>query len=271
MTTLRKAYVNTSGGQLHFRYVRGPGAPLILLHRTPIGSVSFEPLMSALAGWRGLYALDTPGFGGSFDPSANPNVVDYATWMREALDGLALGRYHLFGHHTGTHIAVELALQAPEHCLSLALNGVLFIDATERAAFRAAIAPAALPDAEGHYLTSTWKTLRQYFTRFDPVLVNAEFAAALRSRVGRDQAFAAILQQDFPARLAQVRCPILAMAASDDPLQSYLARVPQQIPSVSTVTHGPAGIAAPELATQELAALLRGFIERSEAQPGRQP
>ena len=39
---------------------------------------------------------------------------------------------------------------------------------------------------------------------------------ALRSRPGIYQAFRAIWQQDFPAVLAQARCPVLAMSAEDD-------------------------------------------------------
>jgi pimeloyl-ACP methyl ester carboxylesterase len=265
MSPIRKAYVDTSSGQLHFRYLHGPGEPLLLFHRTPVGSACFEPLMSALAGWRAVYAFDTPGFGSSFDPPGMPSTSSYAQWMMTAIDALAIDGYHLFGHHTGTHIAVEIALAQPQRCRSLQINGVLFVDSAERAALRNMVQNAAKIDTDGQYLQTTWATVKSFFTAFDAELVHSEMLGALRAIRGRDQAFAAIFAQDFPALLARVSCPVLAMAAVDDPLHGFLQRIPAAIPTARVRTHGPAGIAAPEQATQELAIIVKEFVDNLPA------
>lgn len=261
---IRKAYVDTRGGQLHFRYVRIAGRselePLILLHRTPTGSVSFEPLMRELGEWRNLYAFDTPGFGASFDPPGMPTLDDYVDWFAEAIDALAIDGFHLHGHHTGMHFALALALRWPDRIRSLALNGVLCLDAAERAAFAQQLCAAATPDEAGRYMTETWTTMRRYVPGFHPGLLNTEIVGALRAIRGRDQAFAAILGQDVPAGLAALRCPLLALAASDDPLRPFLDRVPQLVPSARVEELGSGGVAGPELDAPRLAAILRDFV-----------
>jgi len=47
---IRKGYVNTSGGQCHYRYIKGRGTPIVFLHQTPSSSLMFEKLMYALEG-----------------------------------------------------------------------------------------------------------------------------------------------------------------------------------------------------------------------------
>lgn len=261
---IRKAYVDTRGGQLHFRYVRLVGRseiePLVLLHRTPTCSVSYEPLMRELGDWRHLYALDTPGFGASFDPPGTPSLDDYVDWFAEAIDALAIECFHLYGHHTGMHFALALALRWPERVRSLALNGVLCLDAAERAAFAQRLARRVQPDASGGYLTELWQRMKPYFPQFDAELLNVEMIGALRSLRGRDQAFAAIFSQDVPAGLAALRCPLLALSASDDPLRPLLDRVRQHQPAARVEELGAAGVAGPELDAARLAATLREFV-----------
>jgi pimeloyl-ACP methyl ester carboxylesterase len=260
MTRIRKPYVETPDGQIHRRYVQGPGVPLLLFHRTPVSSAGFEPLMRRLAGPRALYAFDTPGFGGSFVPEGLPDAVAYRDWMIAAIDGLAIDAFHLFAHHTGTHIATEIAAAAPDRARSLMVNGVLFATPDERAAFRAAVADPPPIDAEGRYLAATWSLIRSLFPRFEPDVVHAELVGALGALTGRRQAFAMLFAQDYPAVLARVRCPVLAMAAADDPLRGFLDRVPAALPRVHTQVLGPAGIAAPELDTERLAAAIEVFL-----------
>jgi pimeloyl-ACP methyl ester carboxylesterase len=259
--TIRKGYVDTSGGQVHFRYQAGGVAtPLVFLHRTPASSTTFEPLMAALAGDRPLFAFDTPGFGGSFDPPGSPAVLDYRDWLADAIRGVGLTRFHLYGHHTGTHIATELAAAWPDRVASLMLNGMAYLTGDERAAFRRMVAPATPPDPEGRYLHPLWELIRSLFPVWDPVLVNREFAAALRAQAGRDQAFTAIWDQDFVGVLGRVRCPLLATSAADDFFLPYLERVKSSHPLARTAVTGPAKVAAPELDTAGSAHVISEFL-----------
>jgi pimeloyl-ACP methyl ester carboxylesterase len=265
MQAIRKAYVDCDGGPLHFRYVKGPGTPLLLFHRTPVSSACFEPLMRELAGTRGLYAFDTPGFGASFDPPGAPDAATCRDWFITAIDALAIGDFHLFGHHTGTHIATEIAAALPARARSLIVNGVLYVTDAERAAFRAAVADPAPVDEAGTYLGATWSIVKSLFPKFDAALAHTEFVGALRALEGCKQAFDMIFAQDYRAVLARVRCPILALAAEDDPLRPFLDRIPAALPHATARVLGRAGIAAPELDTARLAAAIREFLERIDA------
>ena len=94
---IKKAYANTSAGQCHYRFTEGDTLPVVLLHQTPSSSLMFEALMNALSGMN-MYAIDTPGFGQSFDPIGTPNIEDYSGWILEVIDFLNLDKFHLFGH-----------------------------------------------------------------------------------------------------------------------------------------------------------------------------
>lgn len=264
MSDIRKAYVDTPGGQLHFRYVRGPGIPLLLFHRTPVDSSCFDGVLGELGGSRGLYAFDTPGFGGSFQPPGAPEISQYRDWMIAAINGLAIDRFHLFAHHTGTHIATEIAAAEPQRATSLIVNGAMFISAEERAGFRAAVKDPDPIDADGAHLSACWALVKSFFPRYVPELVHTELVGAMRSMSGRKQAFDMLFKQDYPAVLARVRCPVLAMAAVDDPLRAFLDRIPAALPHVRTEVLGSAGIAAPELDTARLAASIRAFLASVE-------
>jgi len=265
---IKKGYAETPGGQIHYRYVASqadaPGLPLVFLHRTPSSSVSFEGMMEGLAGSRPLYALDTPGFGNSFDPAGNPTVTDYSNWLAAALDDLGIDELHLYGHHTGTHFATEIAAAQPQRVRSLTVNGAAYLTADERARFRQMVGKAMMPDADGKYLAVTWQLIRGLFKTFDPDLVHREFCGALRAVHTRDKAFNAIWDQDYPAVLARVSCPILALSCEDDFFADYLQRIPDNHANATAMVQGPGTVAAPELDTQNSVRIVREFLGRVE-------
>ncbi|OYQ31607.1 hypothetical protein CHU95_20935 [Niveispirillum lacus] len=247
MVPVWKAYVDIPAGQMHLRRVKGTGIPFILLHRTPVDSSSFTPVMTKLSKrGRTAIAIDTPGFGQSFQPDGNPSTTDYARWFLEAINALGIDDFHLVAHHTGTHFAVELALLADARVRSLTLSGVLHADAAERTKSRADIGLAPPVDSDGLYAADTWKIIRSFYWDYDPALVHQEFLGALGSPKGRNQAFDAIFAQDFAATLARVTCPVRVVQAFDDPLSFMLPRVAANHPDIPVSLIGPAGIAAPE-------------------------
>lgn len=49
--TVRKAYLDMSEGQLHYRFIDGPGEiPVVFFHQTASSSAMFEQLMVRLQG-----------------------------------------------------------------------------------------------------------------------------------------------------------------------------------------------------------------------------
>lgn len=110
---IRKAYVDSDAGQLHFRYVKVLGAselePLVLLTGEPAASQALEPLMRALGGSRSLFAFDTP---------ENATAARCGELFSQALDALAIDGFHLWADRNAADVARALVARAPARCRS---------------------------------------------------------------------------------------------------------------------------------------------------------
>ena len=265
MKKIRKAYVDVGSDQIHYLYSKGQGIPLLLFHRTPASSVIYKRMMRRMVGSRPIYALDTPGFGESFNPEGMPDIKDYRDWFCEAIDNLGISSFHIYAHHTGTHIAAEIAVYWKHRVQSLMLNGVAYLTEKERLEFAKKILPATRPDEDGRYLMETWKIIKSLFPSFDRDLVHSEFIGALRAMEGRDQAFRAIWDQEFTKVLRQVECPVFAMSAANDFFAGYLDRIKENIPSARIALLGNAIVASPELDTDNTVRLLNEFMSDIES------
>ncbi len=269
---IEKFYVHTQGGQIHGRRVAGSGVPVVLLHRTPVSSSSFEPLLQFLASQgQAALALDTPGFGLSFMPPQRPSAADYGRWLLQAVDALGIERFHLAAHHTGTHFAAEMAAAAPERVASLTLSGILLAPAAERPGLRQDIGQAPAIDADGVYIADTFKLMKRLFLDPLPELVHAETLGALQSGRGRDLAFDAIFEQDFSATLAHAMAaggfPVQVVQAADDPLSlnGMLDRFRKAFPTVPVSVAGPAFLAFPERQAGAFGRALLNFTQAPQA------
>jgi NADPH:quinone reductase-like Zn-dependent oxidoreductase/pimeloyl-ACP methyl ester carboxylesterase len=265
---IEKFYAQTFGGQVHGRRIAGRGEPVVLLHRTPVSSAGFEPVLRFLArAGQAAVALDTPGFGQSFMPGGAPTASDYGRWLLEAIDALGIDRFHLGAHHTGTHFAAEIAAAAPARVASLTLSGILFAPATERPGLRADIGAAPAIDAAGAYVAETFRLMKSLFVDPLPELVHAETMGALLAGRGRDLAFDAIFAQDFAAvlqrALAGGRLRTQVVQAADDPLtlNGMLARFREAFPRVPVTLAGPAFLALPERQSGAFARALLDFTQ----------
>ena len=96
----------------------------------------------------------------------------------ETLDALQLDRTHVFAHHTGTHFATELAVEAPDRVACLMLNGIAYLTKDEREQFREMVGHAYPPDVDGDYFVKTWTIIKSLFPAFDPDLTHREFLSA---------------------------------------------------------------------------------------------
>ncbi|MDX2221864.1 MAG: alpha/beta hydrolase [Rhodospirillaceae bacterium] len=223
MAQVRKAYVDTAAGQLHYYAAPGAGAPVVFLHQTASSGKMYLDVMARLAG-RSMYAMDTPGFGGSFEPPDMPSMPQYAAWIVQALDGIGLGAVHLFGHHTGACIAAEICAAHPARVKSCAMIGPVPLTKAERDAFRTHYSTPFSPDPAGTYLRTTWDYLRGLGAHSTVALHHREFVDTCRAYMGRYKAYSAVWDQDFTALFAKISCPLLLMCAPDDVLIAYLER-----------------------------------------------
>ncbi len=268
---IHKFYAATSAGQIHGRRTESDGIPVVLLHRTPVSSAGFEPLMHFLeSAGQSAVALDTPGFGASFMPEGQPVSGDYGRWLLEALDSLGVTQFHLAAHHTGTHFATEIAAAAPERVLTLTLSGVLLAPAAERPKLRADIGDAPDIDLQGRYFKSTFDLMRSLFLDPVPDLVHAEAMGALIAGKGRDLAFDAIFAQDFAGLMQQIlqrnQTRVQLVQAADDPLtlNGMLARFREMFPQVPVTLAGPAFLAMPE---RQPGAFARSILDFTRGKP----
>lgn len=231
--TIRKGYADSSGGQVHYRKLAGSGTPLVFLHQTASSGQMWLKVMEHLAGdGRTLVALDTPGFGGSFDPpmESKPSITEYGEWLREALADLGITRCHLVGHHTGACIAVELAARHPQLAASLTMIGPVPLTEAERQEFAKHFGLPFHPTISGSYLLDNWEYLRNLGAHTDPMLIHREMADQLRAWWGRVQSYSAVWQQDFTSFYMAVKVPLMIAAAPEDVLRPYLERAVQLRP-----------------------------------------
>ena len=88
MVTIRRGYVNSSVGQIHYRFAR-EGGVLLLPHQSATSSVAYEPIMQYLAANYSTIAMDTPGFGMSDYPKEKFTVTQYANIVLEFMDTMS--------------------------------------------------------------------------------------------------------------------------------------------------------------------------------------
>lgn len=268
MTTVKKTYVDVADGQIHLRYVAGRQAvPTVFLHQTASSSAMYQAVMEQLGDLAPLYALDTPGFGGSYRPPLFPTTDYYVRALLEAIDALGIERFNLFGHHTGAALACQLAAQHPQRVRRLAMIGPVQLTEQERRLWRdSAVKPLTIDDQATH-LAEVW----QRVTHLDQQPIAYPPSTALATREAIDtliagdrwhEAYAAVFDQDFPAWLAQVDCPLLLICGDRDVLHPYFQRACQARPDAE-VLELEAGAYVLDQQPQYMAQVIRTFFQQA--------
>jgi pimeloyl-ACP methyl ester carboxylesterase len=103
---------------------------------------------------------DTPGAGHSTAlPVSALAIDDLAAALAGFVDEIGLGRFALYGTHTGAAIALAFAARYPERVTALVLDGLAAWTEAERAAYRQDYAPPFLPSWDGGHLTWLWSRM----------------------------------------------------------------------------------------------------------------
>ena len=259
LSKIRRGYVEIAEGQMHIRSMDGAGAPIVMLHQTASSGAMFEAMMQRLAGLAPMIALDTPGFGNSFEPDHAPSIEEYAGWVCETLDRMGIAQFHLLGHHTGGCIAVAIAATRPERVLSLAVIGPVYLDEPAREAFRQDYSKPFVPAWDRVYLQETWDYIEELGSSADIKLHHREFTDMLRAWKGRADAYKAVWDNDQVALYAAVTCKLLLLAAPEDVLAPCLEAALAALPEARTAAISGANF-EPDLDPDGCADAMRAFL-----------
>jgi len=191
-------------------------------------------------------------------------MENYRDWICESIEALGIDNFHIYAHHTGTHIAAEIANIWKDRTVSLMLNGVAYLEKDERESFKKMTSSGIEQDVEGKYLLETFELIKSLFPSYDSDLVNTEFLGAIRSIKGREQAFAAVWDQDFKSLIKTLSTPIMVMSAIDDFFHNKLEIIKDDLHEVEIESLAESGIASTEIRTTETVQLISLFMKRAE-------
>ncbi len=284
MAVIDRQFVRLNEGEMLVRRAvpaaGGSPWPLFMMHACPASGASLGALMGRLGEGRACWLPDTPGLGDSAPLTMpEPGIEDYAEAMIRILDALGLGKVDLYGTHTGAHLAIEMAIAAPERVNRVVLDGVLILeDEAQRAEFLENYAPPVPPDPHGAHLLWAWHFVRDqslHFpwyrrtaeTRLDvpvmPVEVNDRIALDVVKALGSFRhAYRAVFRQEVRDRLPKVKRPTLVIEDEADPLRVHAAQAAGLVPHAG---HAVLPMAADPDRETARAALISEFLDRTEA------
>lgn len=278
-----RAFARIAEGLVHYRHVHGNGAsrPTLMMHASPASSRSVEPLALAVAqiGGGRVIAPDTPGNGDSVPlRQADPELLDYADAIVRMLDALAIERVDLYGFHTGAHIGIELAIAHPDRVGRLALDGLLWLEESERAEFLTHYAPPLVPDAWGTQIFQALQFIRDqswFFPHFKrdpahnlgggampPELLHTLTVDLLKSAPSYHLAYRAVFRHRLAERLPKLTVPVLLMADDGDPTRESVRRAATLVVDARTAIGGEGW--SPEGVRRKASRLLEFFGQAAE-------
>jgi pimeloyl-ACP methyl ester carboxylesterase len=234
----RRAYVDVPQGQIHLHFVDGGDPPILFLHQTAASAKCYDPLLGALALPNRLIALDTPGFGGSYNPEGWPTLEAYADQILAAADALGVGDFHVFGHHTGASLSIEIAARAPGRVKSLMLAGPVFMTPEEREAFIAGYEEPIAPQRDGSHLLRNWNYSATHNPDCDPAILQDSVVDLLRAWRARPQAYMAVAHHDTERRALQLDAPVLLLTTPGDFFRSTFERAVALFPDAQIAETG---------------------------------
>ncbi len=215
---MKRFFLNTSDGQIHYR-TAGSGEPsIIFLHQTPRSSDEYLDAMPLLAQKRRVVAMDTIGYGDSDKPPRWYTIEDYAKTVIMVMDSLDIEKAVILGHHTGSKIAIEVAVAYPQRTDRLILLGPYYWNKEDRQQGISQTGNWAEEklDTNGEYLMNMWNWSKlKLETR--PDIVNRKFLDNLKAGVDsahRGHWASASYHQE--TRMPLIKCPTLIIWGMKD-------------------------------------------------------
>lgn len=258
---MRKGYVDTSFGQVHY-YAAGDSGPLVFLfHETALSGNEFERTLPHLGKACRAVAFDTPGYGMSDPPPGPIDMSEMTERLSQAIEHFGPGPCVLAGAHTGSSLAVDLAVnRLAERTSHVMLTGLGLLTEEEIAGFRKIIGKAEI-DAEGKFLVEQWNKRRKRWgedTPLDDVFWG--FVEQLKVYRRAYWAFETVFTYDTEKALRQLTCPVYFLVGEHDSLVDSDRRAAKIAPNATLKvlpdTKGRLPYFEPELYARELMAFV---------------
>ena len=217
--------------------------------------------MHSLEGMNAV-AIDTPGFGQSFNPIDKPMIKDYSAWLVEAINSLEINHYHLFGHHTGASIAIQISLTEEQSVKSLTLVGPFLATVEEKAEMRKNISSNWSPTKDGSHLEKAWHLAGEILgAKNDLNLRQRETLDALRAHHSAEQIHHAVWEYSDIDAYKKIQQPCLIMCAKDDVMYPFFSRAKEINPNSQMQVILGKNLEL-DLDTESIANKFKGFINK---------
>lgn len=195
---------------------RGSGPPLLLVHGLMVSGKMFEPVLENFAARHRVIVPDLRGHGRSRGLPQPYTAVQLASDLAHLLDHLSIASTAVLGYSQGGAIAQQLVLDHPRRCDRLVLACTYaFNMATPREWLEGHIAPLLIRVLGMKRLADL--VVSQSMLQIDKERANwlADLMAS-QDRTLMLTAWRETMAFDSRKRLAEIRCPTLVMAGSND-------------------------------------------------------
>ncbi len=231
-------YVETARGRIHLRRAGAEGDPLLVIPTGGGSSAQFAPVITGLAQGRRVFAVDYPGNGLSAPPAGEVSTATLAQDMLALLDAMGIDQADVWGSHTGSLVALEMAVIAPERVGRIVMEGPVFIAPDFQTDLLTNYFLDFTPDKWGQHLLAIWNWRRDMFMYWP--WYNVERSAARKLGVPAagdlhlyalgivesgptyDRAYRTAFSYDTRARLPELSRPALVCAGPNDQLKNGL-------------------------------------------------
>lgn len=265
---VRRGYADCRFGQLHyarFEPDRATQPPLVCCHASPVSWRSWQALMPEIGRDRVVIAVDSPGHGDSSKPATQPAIPDYAAAIGDALPSLGIDRFDVIGNHTGSKVAVALALQQPQSVRRLVLISAPFYSDAEVATMRARYAEVPLAEDGGHWLIRWGAMMSSLGKALPPEVVHRIFLETLRGGAEYEWGHHAAFAYQHADHLPKVPQPVLVLNPQDE-IHSATKRCESNLRN-GRLVNLESSHELTELEPETFAAMLRDFLDKSADDP----
>ena len=241
---MKRAYADIPEGQMHYRS-EGEGEPLLLLHMAVGSSDEFTRLIPLLSPTYRAIAPDLLGYGDSDSAPRRYEVLDHARAVVSFMDSLGIKRASVVGHHGGSMIAVELAVNWPERVGKLVLYGTaIWRDEREDAQEYDPPAPDFTVQvqfaSDGSHLLEWWRRAGMWGDN-PPGIVEERVLEYIKAGPKGEEMAWACRANDVRPKLPRISNPTLVLSGTQDPFYSVAAEVKSLIPKsvLTIIENGP--------------------------------